>query len=292
MDTEKGRYNEIIFTDEVFPMHIVLNKHVYPGFDPDLEFPHWHDMFEIKYYKSGHSVIEIDGKRHSVTAGDVVFINPFEGHSTVTNETDAEYDMIIGNSKFISTKIDIDDCADYFRRFAAGNIKINNIIRGNRRVSAVLDTLFYELHQGAQKLTVVSLLLYLYSVLFEEEISSFSDSGLSDQMERRQRIENAIEYIARNYDKECSEEALASMCGLDKFYFSKLFKKVMGVNVHTYIDDLRLFKAQTLLSSTAKSIYEIAFGIGFKDESYFYRWYKKKTGMTPGEYRQSLIKEG
>ncbi len=288
MDTEKGKYNEIIFADEIFPMHIVLNKHVYPGFDPDLEFPHWHDMFEIKYYKKGHSVVEIDGKRYSVAAGDVVFINPFEGHLTVTDETDAEYDMIIGNSKFISTKIDIDDSADLFRRFATGNIKITNLIRGNRHVSGALDILFSELHRGAQRLTVVSLLLYLYSVLFAEEISVVSDNALSEIMERRQKIENAIEYIARNYDKECNEEALASMCGLDRFYFSKLFKKVMGVNVHTYIDDLKLFKAQTLLSSTSKNVCEIAYGIGFKDESYFYRWYKKKTGLTPGEFRQSL----
>ena len=68
-------------------------------------------------------------------------------------------------------------------------------------------------------------------------------------------------------------------------YFSSLFKKEMGVNFVTYLTEIRVEKAKTLLCCTNKKVYEIAYEVGFGDYRYFSQIFKKHTGLTPQEFK-------
>lgn len=98
----------------------------------------------------------------------------------------------------------------------------------------------------------------------------------------------AIEYIHQNYTKEnISIEYLSEICGISPAYFRRIFLKCRNTSPIKYINSLRLERAKELILSDFYSVNEISELSGFGDESYFCRFFKKATGMTPTEYKLS-----
>ena len=70
-------------------------------------------------------------------------------------------------------------------------------------------------------------------------------------------------------------------------YFCNIFKKETGVTIWDYLIRIRMEEAKKMLLETAQKTYEISEKIGYDDPSYFGRLFKKYTGFTPVEYRDS-----
>ena len=93
-------------------------------------------------------------------------------------------------------------------------------------------------------------------------------------------------FIEENYPHEdLSLKDAADYMNFTPTYFSGLFKKEMGVNFVTYLTEIRVEKAKTLLCCTNKKVYEIAYEVGFGDYRYFSQIFKKHTGLTPQEFK-------
>lgn len=100
------------------------------------------------------------------------------------------------------------------------------------------------------------------------------------------KIQESRDFIAVNYGN-CSlgVEQLAERLGYSSNYFSRIFKNITGYYVNDYIRQVRVIKAQELLTDTSLTISEIAEMTGFTTDNYFYSIFKKETGMTPAAYR-------
>ncbi|MFD0670885.1 helix-turn-helix domain-containing protein [Cohnella sp. GCM10027633] len=92
-------------------------------------------------------------------------------------------------------------------------------------------------------------------------------------------------YIADHLDQDLSLGRLSDIVYLNPSYLSRLFKQQTGVGISDYTTEMRMLKAQDLLSRSALKIHEIAGKVGFDSANYFGRFFKKETGMTPQEYR-------
>lgn len=95
----------------------------------------------------------------------------------------------------------------------------------------------------------------------------------------------AMEYISKNYAQTITLEKLADLCGLSSNYFSALFKEQVGETYIDYLTNCRLEQAQKQLISTRKTVREITDEIGYIDDKYFRKLFKKRYGMTPSQYR-------
>lgn len=84
-----------------------------------------------------------------------------------------------------------------------------------------------------------------------------------------------------------SIQYLADQCHLSPSYLSDLLAKETGRSAKTHINDFLLDKAKNLLLSSEDSVSGIAYLLGFNYPHYFGRLFKKKTGLTPNEYRQA-----
>ena len=102
-------------------------------------------------------------------------------------------------------------------------------------------------------------------------------------------VQKAIGYIEANYHKDISVATLAAEIGLDRSYFSTLFKSQTGTSPHEYLTQLRVKKAASLLRESAYSVSEISEAVGF-DSGNFSRSFKQIVGMTPLEYRKNVEK--
>lgn len=99
-------------------------------------------------------------------------------------------------------------------------------------------------------------------------------------------INASIEYINNNLGKDVSLEKVASICNLSPCYFSKVFKKEVGINFISYVNDKKINRAKEILETTDIPITNIAIDLGFEDCGYFIRVFKKLQEVTPKKYRE------
>lgn len=79
---------------------------------------------------------------------------------------------------------------------------------------------------------------------------------------------------------------IAEEVGLSRSYFHKVFKECTGLSPYQYHLQIQVSRAQGLLRESALSVKQVAKAVKFQSEYQFCRTFKKKTGMTPGQYRR------
>lgn len=105
----------------------------------------------------------------------------------------------------------------------------------------------------------------------------------------RPMIRRAREYLEEFYsDHETSLESLADHLGLTPAYLSKLFKAETGRNYSEELAALRIERAKTLLVHTNLRSSEVGARVGYSNPQYFATAFRKATGMSPSEYRESV----
>jgi len=100
-------------------------------------------------------------------------------------------------------------------------------------------------------------------------------------------ITQAIELIGERYAEKLTLRDVAGSIHINESYLSKLFKKELGVGFTDYLNSLRIQKSVELLSQPDMNLLEIAGRVGFDDQSYFTKVFKKITGKTPRQFKVS-----
>lgn len=102
-------------------------------------------------------------------------------------------------------------------------------------------------------------------------------------------IKDAISYINSHYAKDISLKELSYHFNINPAYLGQQFKKETSVLFTDYINNLRVKKAIELLTGSSLKTSEICEKVGYRDVNYFYRIFKKITGVSPTEYRNGKI---
>lgn len=101
------------------------------------------------------------------------------------------------------------------------------------------------------------------------------------------RSAEILKMIAANYADDLRVESIAKQYHLDRSYLERTFRRDTGMSIREAITSFRIKKAQSLLRDTSFSISEVAKSSGFCDRLYFSKFFHKKFGMTPSEYRKA-----
>jgi AraC-like DNA-binding protein len=97
-------------------------------------------------------------------------------------------------------------------------------------------------------------------------------------------IEEVLQYIAANLEKELSVDALAKRFYLSRYYLMHRFKEATGYTVHQYISQKRLLRAGELIRSGVP-VMKAAEQVGFSEYSTFLRAFQNTFHMSPREFR-------
>lgn len=101
-------------------------------------------------------------------------------------------------------------------------------------------------------------------------------------------IEKIKIYMQHNYQKNLTQDFIASLFYLNRSYLSTLFRQKTGTKFIDCLNDIRIEKAKELLRDSSRKMYQISKAVGYDNPKYFFRIFKKKTGMTPEQYRELL----
>ena len=94
------------------------------------------------------------------------------------------------------------------------------------------------------------------------------------------------EYMIVNHARKLSLEEAAALVGYSPAYFSRIFKDEMGISFKEALNGIRIEKSKNLLLSSTASIAEVCSMVGFNDQSYYCKVFKKLTGVTPDRFRK------
>ena len=136
---------------------------------------------------------------------------------------------------------------------------------------------------------------YLYNKIIEamltELLVNLSRSrGMQARLEQFDPIEYALVYLNEYFTTDVNLESLAASTNYSVSRFRELFKERAGVSPKTYILDKRIEYAKQLLSTTKLSSHEIWRLVGFTDYPQFNKFFKRKTGMNPKDFRAAAEK--
>lgn len=122
-------------------------------------------------------------------------------------------------------------------------------------------------------------------LVLQEIIEGFMSAMFSEKDKGNLYIRKALRFIADNYSQHLDVPAVAEQVGLSPSYFSVLFREIVGVNFRDYLNRYRVEESKRLLLSSEYDLANIAVAMGFPDQSYYSKVFKKVTGLTPGKYR-------
>ena len=143
--------------------------------------------------------------------------------------------------------------------------------------------LYFSEHAGRSPLHLVGRLS-----LFLDELIEFSDSR-QDVSQRSQRdfyINEAVVYIQQNCHRELTVDEVAGFCKLNRNYFSRKFKEVVGCTPQEFLIRQRLTNAAELMQLTNLPIKTIAAQCGYPNQFHFSQAFKKYYGLPPREWRK------
>ena len=214
--------------------------------------------FCVKRGKFRYSIGE--GEVQIISAGEVVICPPNNSfHREIIEET--ELCMIKFNGVDAS-------------HFCGKTIKVSNLFRFNDDLAMLEPCMFCDTLSCNPTFAHYCMDI-LYLVLLGME-----DNRQCAQVKR---------YIEQNYDKELFIFDLAKQMGYSVPHLINKFKGSYGVTPKAYLSQVRVNKAKELLTTTELLSREIAYAIGFSDELYFIRFFKKQTGVTPLQFRKCSL---
>lgn len=134
-----------------------------------------------------------------------------------------------------------------------------------------------------QNMTNAPFLQHSLACLLEEILLTVAIGRMKSNGHRT--FKKSIKYINANYTEKIKIPHLAKLEGISNSRYITLFSKEMGKTPSEYIIELRLGRARELLLSTDMAINLIGASVGYKDQYFFSKLFKKYIGMSPNTYR-------
>lgn len=248
---------------------------------------HTHDgMMEICYCEKGLQVYEVDGHTYLIKGGDIFITFPGEVHGT------AQHPEEKGVLYWLIVKIPDDDTFLDYQKNDAGaftNALLNlpsRHFKGDTEMKKMLDDIFVLNSTPPDDLHRIQILNQLTNFLLA--IIQHSQNSAALQPSSR-RVEIST-YIANNLYDDLSVESLAAKMNFSDSHFKSWFKKEFGVPPADYVLRLRIDEAKKLLLQPGENmVTNTAYRLNFSSSQYFATVFKKYTGVTPTEYRNTCM---
>ncbi|MGM0883487.1 MAG: response regulator [Bacillota bacterium] len=126
----------------------------------------------------------------------------------------------------------------------------------------------------------------LWQKELEESLIQLSNLITKQQHREKNVIYDVIQYIENRYQQEITLQDIANQFFLSREYISRKFKQVTGENLSDYLVRIRIEKAKLLLLNPNLKISQIAQMVGYADEKYFSKVFKKMAGQSPNQFRK------
>ena len=234
--------------------------------------------YQLLYITNGNGVFTYGNAKQSclITEGKMFFLMPGVWHSYKPIENTGWNEYWIGFKGDIIEKIV--DKGFFINRAPVFSIGLNE-----RIVDLYLKAIEIANEERAGYQQALSgIVMHILGLMFyRDKTRDFEDENLI------LKINKAKVIMRESIYKVITAEDIAKQLNLGYSGFRRAFKELTGNSPSQYMLELKLNEAKLQLTTTTLSVKEISYNLNFENPDYFPIFFKKRTGMTPGEYRSS-----
>jgi len=242
---------------------------------------HQHDSYEFSINLSQSFTSRLEKRNLTLRKNHLVALNPGQDHGTVRPLAGVQLCGLHMESKFLQ-QVSLQVCGSETVYFDNNDLLPDSSFRG-------LINLFMEeslLRQQGYRFILQSLDTHLAVCLLR--IAKKTPLSFNYKFGEKANIARAIEFIRVNFDKDFSLKDVSGVANLSPYHFIRVFKGQTGKTPYEFLMDFKIEKARELLTAGKLTVTEVCYQCGFNNRSHFASAFKRRVGITPTSYRNTV----
>lgn len=242
---------------------------------------HYHEFYKLLFFISGSGGYFVEGKRYSLTPGDIVLIGKHFVHRPEFDQGVPCERMILYISPDFLSRESAENCdlTDCFSK------EYDHVLRPSEKIRQSLFSIVANIEQelsstryGKEILSTGMILRLLVELARSTQHKEVQKPA--PMLPKSKRVLDIVHYLDSHLTEELNIDMLAEKFYLSRFHMMRRFRDETGTTIHSYISDHRLMLARDLISQGVSST-DACFRCGFGSYSSFSRAYSKFFGTTP-----------
>ena len=243
---------------------------------------HWHQELELIYVRSGIARFSINDDEFTAHDGDLVFVDTGDFHYSDSYEYKNVLDFIVFDPSVISPYY-------HHAHFAhplvtADRLEEYGISGDTQQLFSCVEKELREQKPYYKEIVSGMLREFVYRLRRSHPRCDETSTARSHRTEMLYDMQNLLTYIDEHYSENITLSFAAERMNFSESHFSKVFKKLVGINFVTYINAVRIEQAAAMLKTSGAKITDIAMHCGFGNVRSFNRTFKEFTGYTPSQF--------
>ncbi|MEW4370565.1 helix-turn-helix transcriptional regulator [Paenibacillus kandeliae] len=249
---------------------------------------HWHHDLEFMYVTEGSLQIGINYETRVLKAGDFAFCGSGDIHYYDSSRGESEIIMIIFNPRLIGSPagwpVEQDFRSHFITSMDGMTVERQQALA---QLAPVMQALDVEAQQAEPSEMIITGLLQLLCGLVERLIPV--GSGEQKRQHRStahlKMMQELLDQLEQNCTQPLTLQDGADYARMSVFHFSRFFKNVTGMGYNTYVNELRIRRAEQQIVHTDERLLDIALDCGFGNIRTFNRVFRQLRGCKPSDLR-------
>jgi len=255
--------------------------------------PHIHDAFlQILMLSHGSAVVTINGTMTDLQSPCLIVIPAQNVHGfKFSQNIDGPIITVAQKPIESMAKLLMPELAQVLRE--PWLIQLGVDVKADAALTSLMASIEHEwrIHSYGHAAAGLNLLMTLLIHIGRLTQTSLPTSSLMTVSRAAATIEKFKALVNDTYKSHISIEAYASRLGVSPSQLTRLTKSVLGMTAIEVLNARLIFEAERNLTYTSDSIKQVAANLGFADDAYFSRFFRKQTGMTPREFRMDALQQ-
>lgn len=263
-----------------------LEKHYH-----NLHKPHRHSFYHLVLFTKGKGNHTIDFEKFSVKPLQIYFMVPGQVHSWHFNGEVDGY-IVHFNEVLLSTFLQNNHYLErfFFLQGRAEDSVCQLSTQAHPIVTDLFEAMLREIGQSKeQNVDVIRLKLLELFITVDRNCSGKKGKNVPQQ--KHTLLRSFQRHIEKHYRDIKLPKEYADLLYVTPNHLNALCQELVGKTAGDLIRDRVMLEAKRLLTSADLTVTEIAYELNFQDNSYFNRFFKKNEGVTPDEFRKTLLNQ-
>lgn len=257
-----------------------------------VKYPHRHDFFEVLFLLNGSGFHVIDGNRYEIAPPCIFFMSPGQAHK-IEFSSDIEGYIFIFTPEFYLINQSNQNRLLEFPFFYTIRQENPPLQVNNKNDVLFLETLFRkgveEMEKG-ENYPVDFLRSILDSILtFCSTLYKPGDATMT-KGKGHIVVKRFLQLVEEHYLENLAVSGYADMMAITPNHLTQTVKQLTGKSSSQIIKSKQILEIKRLLVHTNLSVTEIALQLNFPDQSYFAKFFKRETGLSPLQYREKAVR--